>query len=116
MDLRALQKTIARGVYEIGCEDEFAQMVAKAQGWSGALANHRRRVWQSLSDNAQRNFDASWVLLAQRLFAYHDRADLCDEMVGAMMRAQWEGAQRHEDELVREMRMVRPQERRRDVG
>lgn len=116
MDLHALQKTIARGIYEIGCEDEFALTVARFKEWKGSTLNHRRRVWQALSDRAQRGFDASWVLLAQRLFAYHGRADLCSELVGSMMQAQWEGEREREESPERAMRKVVPRAVSREVA
>lgn len=114
--MRQLQIAIARGLYEIGCEDEFAEVVARFRGWTGPSRNHRRRVWQALAENTDRAFDASWVLLAQRLFAYHGRTDLCDEMTGAMMRARWEGERAREESPPRKMLSVRPREARRETA
>lgn len=114
--MRDLQRIIARGLYELGCEDQFAEIVARAEHWTGPTRNHRRRVWQALADNTDRKFDAAWILHAARLFAYHDRLDLCDEMTGALMRARWDGERQRQEEPVREMRTVRPAERKREVG
>lgn len=117
MDLRALHRTIARGISEEGIEDQFADLVGNAKGWEPGTRKRRVRLMQWLSEHNDRNADLCVALLAQHAFAYHDRLDLCDEIVGALMRAQWEGERAREESPPRPgLRTVPPRGRARGVA
>ncbi len=114
---RPLNRILARGLVELDAIDEFARMVARLEGWSGPPLNHQRRIWQALAENTDRKLDAEWLALAIRLFAYHDRGNLCDEIVGYLQRQRWEGERDRQESPDRAMRRVEPSSaRRREVA
>ncbi len=94
---RPINRLISRGLFEIECMEAFAEAVARFEGWTGPALNHQRRVWQALAENTDRKLDAEWVAIAVRLFAYHDRGDLCDEVIGYLQRQRWEGEREREE-------------------
>ena len=114
---RPINRIMARGLVELDCMAEFAAIVARIEGWRGPRLNHQRRVWQALAENTTRKPDPEWVAAAVRLFAFRERTDLCDEIIGYLQRQRWEGEREREDPLEverRRMRSVRaePAERR----
>lgn len=109
---RPLNRIVSRGLSELDCMAEFAQIIARLEGWSGPPLNHQRRIWQALSEITDRKFDQEWTAAAIRLFAYRDRFDLCDEIAGYYQRARWEGERMRDETPQRDMKSVRPREAR----
>lgn len=105
---RPLYRIVARGLTECGCEDDYADAVARFEGWTGPTRNHRRRVWQALAENTDRKFDAEWAAIAARVFVWHERPDLADAITGYYAQVRWD-AEREREELPerRQMKMVR---------
>lgn len=109
---RPLNRIIARGLVEIDGMEQFAAIIASLESWHGPPLNHQRRIWQALSENTDRKVDHEWTAAAVRLFAYHDRGDLCDEIIGYLQRQRWDGEREREERPPREMRSVRSGRRR----
>lgn len=113
---RSLNRAIARGVTELDCMAELAAIIARLEEWRGPALNHQRRVWQALSETTNRKLDGEWVAAAVRLFAFRDRGDLCDEIIGYLQRQRWEGERQREEQPDRAMRKVDPRQAVRREG